>query len=575
MHESLLFDIGKAVIGAALLGIPAFILRLPLLLAYIAAGVILGPHIGFGYVKSANSIATLSEIGLVLLMFILGLEIDLRKLLQAGRAVLINGFTQFTGCLLLALGFFAVLKFNNLGNYGLVYLAVASALSSTLIVVKILSDRMELDALPSRITLGVLVLQDLWAIGFLAIQPNLTELKISLLAISVSKVGMLVFVSWIFAKFVLPKLFARSGKQPELMLILAMAWCFAMCSLADMFHLSLEMGALVAGVSIAAFPYHVDIAAKVASLRDFFITLFFVSLGLRIPQPTVDVLILAVAIIGFVSISRLLTVFPVLHFMGYGNRASLLPTINLSQVSEFAIVLASLGVNYGHITNDILSAFIIAMVATALMSSLIIPKGHNMYKLINPLLQKLGFGDSIGRGDTQTNQVTDTHAKIILLGFYREASSLLYEMLNRYTQSTIEKMLVVDLNPEAHMRLKKLGVSCKYGDISNPDTLRHLHLEHATLLICTIPDHILKGITNLKLLKVLKALAPNARIIVTAESIVAARKMYNEGADYVFIPRLVGAFYLADVIERMQNEGVNAIKSGGMEYIKNRDEIIP
>jgi len=575
MHDNLLSDIGKAILGAAALGLPAYLFRIPLLLAYLVAGVILGPHLGFGLIKSSESISTLSEIGLVLLMFILGLEIDLRKLLQAGKAVLLNGLTQFVGCAILAFLFFGYLGIGKLtGQYGLVYLTVACSLSSTLIAVKILSDRMELDALTSRITLGILVIQDLWAIGFLAVQPNLSNLSMNSLALSFGKALLLVVTSWLFARYILPHVFSRVGKQPELMLITAMAWCFSVCGFADSLSLSLEMGALVAGISIASFPYHLDVAAKVSSLRDFFITLFFVSLGLQIPMPTAQVLILSVMIVVFVLLSRVLTVFPVLHFLKYGNRASLLPALNLSQLSEFALVLAALGVSYGHVTKDLLSAFTISMVVTALISSVVIPSGHDIYRYFTTLLEKVGFRDHVS--DLTQEENNDDHLpQVILLGFYREASSLLQEMLSRYSQSAIDKLLVVDFNPEAHHKLKEIGIQCKYGDIGNADTLKHLDLSSAKLFICTIPDHLLKGTNNLKLLKTLKKIAPVAKIIVTAETINSAREMYNEGADYVFVPRLVTAHYLADVVERIQVESSQSMKEGAIAHLEKRIEVLP
>lgn len=573
MQNHLLADIGKSIVGAAALGFPASLVRIPLLLAYIIAGVILGPHLGFGIIENTDSISTLSEIGLVFLMFILGIEIDVSKLLQAGKPVLINGVLQVLGCAGLALLFFGALGYGQ-NSYALVYLAAACSLSSTLIVVKILSDQMDMDALPSRITLGILVLQDLWAVAFLAVQPNLTDLNAIALLVSFSKVGVLVISSAFMARFVLPSIFAKVAKHPELMLIMAMAWCFAMCGLANYLSLSLEMGALVAGVSIASFPYHLDVAAKISSLRDFFITLFFVGLGLQIPQPTSEVLILAGLITIFALLSRILTIFPVMHRMKYGNRASLLPALNLSQTSEFSLVLISLGVAYKHIDNYILSAFVLSLVVTALISSFVIPSAHSIYKILNPWLERIGFADRIN-ASLDAKEKTDHRPRIVLLGFYREASSLLYEMLSRYSQSTIEKLLVVDFNPEAHEKLKAMGINCQYGDISNVDTLRHLGIEHAKLVICTIPDQVLKGTTNLKLLNNLKKQLPGARVIVTAEKLALAKEMYEQGADYVFIPRLVSAYHLSDVIERMQREGVTTLRTGGIEYLEERHEIIP
>jgi len=565
--------------GAAGVGFIAYLAKMPLMLSYIAAGVILGPHMGFKVVESADSIESLSSIGLILLMFILGLEIDITKLMQAGKAVLVNGITQFVGCVLLGFGLFYALGYRNAdGKFELVYLAVACGLSSTLIVVKILSDRMELDTLTSRITLGILVIQDLWAIAFLAVQPNLNNLEAKILAESAGKAVLLVGTSLVVSRYVLPPIFARVSKQPELLLVVAMAWCFAMCGVADKLHLSLEMGALSAGVGIASFPYHTDVAAKVSALRDFFITLFFVALGMKIPVPNKEVLFLTGAIVVFVMLSRALTVFPVLYAMKYGNRASFIPGLNLSQVSEFALVVTALGAKpeYGHISTNMVSAFILALVVTALVSSLTIPQGHGIYRALNPLLDKIGFKDKVSSGgNTGLNEAVHLeHPQIVLLGFFREASSLLNELSQRHQADVMKKVLVVDFNPEAHQKLTTAGFRCMYGDLSHPDTLKHLELEHAKVLVCTIPDHILKGVTNLTLLKALKKLAPNSQVIVTAETLSSAREMYENGADYVFLPRMLSAEYLADLLDHIHAGTDAAFKQASKDRLKDWQEVL-
>lgn len=575
MSGHLLIDIGKAIIAAAALGLPSHFIGIPLILSYLIAGVIIGPHLGLGLIENSESISNISEIGLVLLMFILGLEINLKKLLQAGRTVMISGTVQICGCLGLAYFFFRTLGYDR-EPYEVLYLSVACALSSTLIIVKILSDQMDLDSLASRISLGILVLQDFVAIGFLALQPNLADLSLFTLFYSISKVALLVLISWLIAHYVLPRVFKISSRQPELMLILAMAWCFLMSGLAYYLNLSLEMGALIAGISIASFPYHLDVAAKIASLRDFFITLFFVSLGMQIPLPSVEVLKLTSLIVLFVLCSRIITIFPILHSLGYANRSSLLPALNLSQVSEFAIVLTSLGVYYKHISVAMLSAFIIALVTTALISSFLIPAAHSIYIKLNPLLEKLGLPDNLGERAAKQHLVEKRQQfNTVFLGFYRDASSLLFEMQERFSKETIDLLLVVDFNPESHKELKRLGINCVFGDISHVDTLRHLNLHRSKFIICTIPDKILKGTTNLKILKSLKQLAPDSFIIVTAENFKSAEEMYGAGATYVFIPRLVSATYLANIIECLQVGGASTLQEEALESLKNRIEVIP
>ncbi|WP_141732693.1 cation:proton antiporter [Oligoflexus tunisiensis] len=573
--HSLLTDVALSILGAAALGLPAYWLRLPLVLAYLAAGLILGPGLGFGLVRNPQSIATLSEIGLVLLMFILGLEIDLRKLMRAGRAVMINGVTQFLGCAGLALGMFYLLGYQNRGNdYTLTYLAIAGSLSSTLVVVKVLSDRLELDLMTSRITLGILVLQDLWAISFLALQPNLNQLAVDTVLLSLAKAVFLIVMSWLLARFVLPWVFKRIGKQPELVLVAAMAWCFGVSGLAGFMQLSREMGALVAGISIAAFPYHTDIAAKITSLRDFFITLFFVALGMQIPSPTLQVITLAGWLTLFVIASRLLTVSPVLLFLGYGSRGSLVPAINLGQMSEFSLVLATLGVSFGHVPKDFLSACILALVASFLLSSVLMPKVHAIHGFLGPWLARLRIRDSQPRDD-HAGDPEHKVPRIVLLGFYREASSFLEEITRRHTQTFLEDVLVVDYNPETLAKLHERNVQAVYGDVAHSETLRHLHLDKAAIIISTVPDHLFKGTSNLKLLRTLQDLAPQALHIVTAETIDAARQMYAQGAAYVFIPRIVAAHYLVDVIERIQSNRLDAIRQGAEKFLGKWQETLP
>lgn len=572
MH-SILGDIGLAIIAAALVGGVFYRLGLPLLLAYLVAGVLLGPNLGLHLITSQESISTVSEIGLVLLMFILGLEIDVRKIVQLGRAVLVNGVTQFALCALLAAAFFAALGLAHaFGNYSLIYLSVAVSLSSTLIVVKVLSDRMELGTLTSRITLGILILQDIWAITFLAIQPRITNLSPGAIGVSIGSAVLLLGIGIGLARFVLPPIFHRVAKQPELMLIAAIGWCAIMAGFATGLHLSVEMGALFAGVCIASFPYQGDVAAKIAPLRDFFITLFFVGLGLQIPKPSPLVLLTALAIVVFVLVSRFLTVFPVLYALRYGNRAAFVTALNLSQLSEFSLVLAALGVSFGHIDQNLLSSFIVAMTVAALISALTIPKSHEIFRAVDPWLVRFGFRDRIA-GEESSDAEHPRLPPIVLLGFYREASSLLAEMQSRGAPAS--EILVVDFNPESLTALRDLGVRAEYGDLSNPTTLEHLHLDQAKTIVCTVPDHLLKGTSNLRLVEVLRRLAPAATLVVNAETLESARSMYLAGADYVILTRITAARHLVDVLEKIGAGSLPVIRTNAAAYLNRRTEALP
>jgi Kef-type K+ transport system membrane component KefB len=231
---------------------------------------------------------------------------------------------------------------------------VAAAMSSTVIIVKILYDKRELETLAGRVTLGVLVLQDVFVILFLAIQPNLKNPAVGPLAQALGNVILLLAVAFLASRFVLPPVFKLIARLPELVLVGALAWCFAMAGFAGWLGLSTAMGALIAGVMISTFPYTLDVVAKVTSLRDFFVTLFFVALGMKIPLPTFSGILWAIFFCLFLVGSRFVTVFPPLYSMRQGCRTSLLPAINLCQLSELSLVLLALGYQSGDVSESVL-----------------------------------------------------------------------------------------------------------------------------------------------------------------------------------------------------------------------------
>src|SRR5882724_4731075 len=375
MHE-LIHDLALSIVMAWLLGVVAFVGRQPLVLAYLVAGFVIGPF-GFKWVQSEQSIHIISELGLIFMLFMIGLEIDLKKIVRAGSVILVTSAVQIVGCFVLALGLFLLMGLTlGGGKFDALYLAAAVALSSTVIIVKVLYEKFELDTLPGRITLGVLVLQDLFAILFLAIQPSLNDLRFDIVLVSFIRVGVLLTTALVISRFTLPHLFQIIARLPELVLVGALAWCFAVAEFAEFLGLSREMGALVAGVSLSTFPYALDVTAKVTALRDFFITLFFVALGMMTPVPSGSMLGLALILVVFTLLSRPLTVFPPLFFMGQGLRASILPSINLAQMSEFSLVLIQVGVQAGQIAPATAGAASFAFIILAVLSTFLMTRSE-------------------------------------------------------------------------------------------------------------------------------------------------------------------------------------------------------
>ncbi len=572
----LLSSIGICVGAAALLALISWRLRQPLILAYLVTGVIIGP-IGLNLVTNQASIGTVAEIGLILLLFIIGLEIDLKKLASAGAPVLLTGALQVPICAALGFGFFALLGLRNApGDYSLLYLAACMSLSSTLVVVKLLYDKFELDTLPGRITLGVLVIQDLWAVAMLAVQPNLLNPDLLPLAFSLWRGALLVVSGLALSKYVLPHLFRAVAKAPELVLVTALAWCFFMAATASFIGLSREMGALIAGVSLSTFPYNLDVMAKAVSIRDFFVTLFFVALGMQIPIPSTRVIEIALAASVFVVVSRL-SVVPILYALKLGHRASLIPAINLAQVSEFSIVIASLGLVRHQIPTEVVTIVIITFAVTSVASTYMINSSHSIQKVLSGWLKLLRVRD-LDAVTTVAEEAERKHHGVVFLGFFRDASSIFYEFEHDGQSSEakdfLNSVLVIDFNPTVMRELRHRGIKCIYGDVAHADTLRHAGIEGAKLVVCSITDDILRGTSNLRLLRNIRAHCPSAQAMLTTEHIPQALRFYEAGADFVYIPRLHSAPEVARILRHGLAQGFEAAREAEIARLSARHEVL-
>ncbi|MGQ0815112.1 MAG: cation:proton antiporter [Gemmatimonadota bacterium] len=571
MHLDVLTQIAIAIVAATLFGFVMRLVHQPLILGYILAGVVVGETEGLGWID-AHTVEPIAHLGLILLLFMIGLEIDLKKIRRSGQAVALTGTLQFVICVVLGLLIMPSLGFvNEAGKFDGLYMAVAAALSSTMIVVKILYDKDELDTLPGQITLGVLVFQDLWAILFLAIQPNLQDPQVVIVLTSMAKVIAVVAFALLVSRYILPRVFHAMAQVPELLVTGALGWCFLIVLISAQLGLSKEMGALVAGISLSTFPYNLDVIAKVISLRDFFITLFFVTLGTQIPRPTPELIALALVVGVFIAISRLLSISPVLYSLRYGNRVSVIPAINLSQISEFSLVICTLGLQLGHINTHVMSVVVLTLVITSVISTYGLLYNYEIFNAVRPFLKRLGLRD-LDDEKTHGSEAVP-HRDILFMGFFREASSALYELL-KLNHSLSHRVGVVDFNPETTRELDRRGIPVMYGDISHFDTLHHADIHDAEAIVCSLPDNILKGTTNLRLLRQIKAIAPEARIIMCSDRLDQVKELYDEGAAFVFIPRLMNARELARIIETAVLSDPEAERLESLQELAERDEVL-
>jgi Kef-type K+ transport system membrane component KefB len=575
MHE-LIGDITLCILFAWMLGLLAHFSRQPLILAYLIAGFFIGPF-GMGWVKSQESISIISELGLIFMLFMIGLEIDLKKIVRAGKVILFAAGGQLVGGVVLGILFFVGIGLSmGGGQFDALYLCVACALSSTVIIVKVLYEKRELDTLPGRVTLGVLVLQDIFAILFLAVQPSLGNLQISVILLSIGRVGVLVATALVLSRYVLPRLFHQIARRPELILLGALAWCFLIGEISERLHLSREMGSLVAGVSLSTFPYALDVTAKVTTLRDFFITLFFVALGMTIPIPGLSVIGLALIIAAFTVVSRVLTTFTPLYLMKQGLRASLLPAINLAQISEFSLVVIQTGVSAGHIRTETASAASFAFVVLAVLSTFVMGRSDQFTRFLIGPLKRIGIRDldHSHEADAGHEGGHGEARRIVILGFFRAASALLAE-IERQNPLVLDQITVIDFNPVVFQTLADRGLHVIYGDISNVDTLVHAGIGSSELIILTVPDSLLKGANNEKLVRHIRTLNPTAKIVATADLLSDVNDLYAAGADYVTVTRLSDAHELYTVIEAAQ-AGLLEDKRAEMDVLlSERKEVLP
>ncbi len=546
MH-GLLYDIGVAVIASTIIGFITHKLKQPIILGYLITGAIVGPQIGFGLISDSESIEIISEIGLILLLFIIGLEMNPQKLLSSGRQLIVTGIGQFVLCVLFGVGFFYLFNYSFQGtNLEGLYLSLLCALSSTAIVVKILYDKFESDTLPGRITLGILIIQDVWAILLLAMQPNLSDPWNMAIVIAIVKTIFLVVAGLLFSRYILKYVFESIINAPEMVVLMSIGWCSFVAFSAGYLGLSKEMGALIAGVAISTFPYSIHVTAKTLPLRDFFLTLFFISLGMKMVAPTQEIILMAIVLVVFIFASRFATIYPLIRFTGGGRRTGFITSLNLSQISEFSLVIAALGIGYGHIQESLVALLIYAMAFSSIISSYAIKYNHQIFMYVDYVMTNI-FGSSQG----ESLEASNDHQEhpIVILGFHRAARALV-SRIKEHNPAMLTKILVVDFNTEILKEVNKNGMTGIFGDINSLDTLQHVRVDKAKLILSTLPDLLLKGTNNKQIVKLCRMLTKDAVIIATADTTKQADELKSVGATEIIFPYEMIGEYLLHHIEK-------------------------
>lgn len=533
-------------------------LKQPLMIGYIFSGILLGPF-GLNLVKSTDTISSFAQIGIVFLLFMVGLNLNPKVIKQVGKVALITGIGQvvFTA----GIGFFIckLLGFSNVVSF---FISISITFSSTIIIMKLLSDRNDLDTLYGRISMGFLIVQDLIAILILLVVSSLGKgVDVTTLIISsFGKLFVVIALIVLLSKFVLPKITKTIAKSQEYLLLFSIAWCFFVAALFELINFSVEAGALLAGVALSAVPYHYEISSKMKPLRDFFIVLFFILLGTNMVFSDISQFIIPSIVISFfILVGNPLVVMILMGILGYKKRTGFKAGLTVAQISEFGLIVITLGITMGFIDQQILSLVAFVGIITIAGSTYLIIYSDPIYKFLS---KYLGIFERKGIKVDEHKYTENENHEIILFGNNRIGYDILKTL-----KKIKKKFLVVDYNPETVLDLAKKGYDCKYGDANDYELLNEINFSKAKMVVSTVPDVE----TNALIISKAKEENPKAIISVVSYQIDEAIELYEMGATYVIMPHFLGGYFFSTLIERNKLSLSKFLKER-MSHIKHLHE---
>ncbi len=562
MIESMFIEISLIIILAVFVSGLMKLLRQPLIVGYIITGIVAGP-LFLNIVKSADIVATLSQFGVVFLLFIAGLSLNPKVMKNVGKVSLITGVGQILFTTII--GFF-ISKFFGFSDITALYVAIALTFSSTIIIVKLLSDKGDLQTLYGRISVGFLIVQDVTAIIILMMISSFTS-GFDILTLTVENIfigaGILAFIS-VFSIFVLPRITEAISRYQEFLLLFSIGWLLLLAVAFDYLNLSIEIGALLAGISLSISPYHYEIKLKMNVLRDFFILFFFVLLGSQMIFVNISEFLLPVAVFSaFVLVGNPLIVMILMGLLKYTKRNGFMAGLTVAQISEFSLIVVALGVKMGHVSNEILSMVTAIGLMTILGSTYMIMHSNKLYSHIS---KYLGIFERRGRKIDEHIHHEGKKYNIILFGYDRIGFSLLGSIKNLK-----KKFLIVDYDPEVITKLASEGYECRYGDANDIDLLNKLDFSRTKMIISTIPDVE----TSLLLIKKVRESNKDSIVIIVCHQIDEALKLYENGATYVLMPYFLGGQHASTLISKygMNLNGFLKEKTNHINHLKTRTKM--
>ncbi len=515
------------------------LLKQPLVVGYILAGIVTGPYF-LNVLHSTHELELFSKVGIVFLLFIVGLHLNPKVIKEVGSISLVTGIGQVVFTSLI--GFFLAILLG-IDRLAALYVAIALTFSSTIIILKLLADKKDLQKLYAKIAIGFLLVQDVIAtfvlIGVTVFTNGGEAGLLNTLGWTLLKGFGLLVGLYLFTSLVLQKLTNYIAHSQELLFLFSLAWGTGLASLFLLLGFSIEIGALVAGVTMSLTPYADEMSSRLKPLRDFFIIIFFILLGSQMVIANLATIILPALLLSlFVLVGNPVIVILLMNLAGYSRRTGFLAGLTVAQISEFSLILASLGMRVGHLSQEVLSLVTLVGLITIAGSTYLILYADSIYPRIANILKKL---ELLKTRKTEKGAVGEDYSSVIF-GFDR-VGDIFAEALTKAEQS----YLVVDYNPASIQRVEKLQLPFRYGDASDVEFLEELPVTKPQLVVSTIPDFV----TNKLIIRTM--LEKNSKVLVVpiAHTITEAKELYDLGAAFVMIPHLLGAEYAARMIKRL------------------------
>lgn len=536
MIETVLIQLAILIgVGLILSGL-ATLLKQPLTIGYIATGIFLGPSV-LNIIQTNDFLGTFAQFGIVVLLFTVGLNLSPKVFRQVGKASFVTGLGQILTTTLIG---FTISHFLGYSITSSIYIAIALTFSSTIIVMKFLSDSIQGDNLFGRMSVGILLFQDVAVMIILAIISSISKStnneSLSLQNISVIICILLLLVP--ISIYVLPKILKKIAKSQEYLLLFSLGWCLLLAVSFRKLNFSMEIGALLAGITLSMSSYRHEIVSRVKPLRDFFIFLFFVTLGSQMRLANFSENIMQIIVFSlFVLVGKTVIVYLIMNILGYSKKCSLLTGLALSQISEFSLILLALGVGLKQISPDVLSIVTIVTLISISGSAYTMAYGEKIYSILSKYLPNLSKKHDAKIGSHNKPDNND----IVVFGYDKIGFSLmsLFKRLGK-------KYLIIDFNPEIIKYLKSIRANCMYGDADDTVFLDELKLPKKKMVVSTIPVYE----TNSLIIKKVREYSEKTIVILVSNSIADSLKLYDEGANYVIIPRFLGGEHASNIIEK-------------------------